>query len=266
MTACLPRPLLAPLRSAIRQTTTLHPSNGNPSMYQHTPNAPAGSAQNPGKPLNSGWGNVTPFTMRSSCQFLSLPGASQTPPLGSAQYDADLLQVGALGGTTSIQRTVQETDQARFWADSIGTWTPSGQWPILSDVVVQNNNLTTLQTARLSALVGASLADAGIAAWEAKYTYNTARPITEIQESTDPAIADPLGSRYGMLRTSPAICRATAPSAPRRRRSRDFSELTRCRFASPPIPMPRLCQMPSVALVSSIRRMRLVLRQVYRRG
>jgi hypothetical protein len=174
MTACLPRPLLAPLRSAIRQTTTLHPSNGNPSMYQHTPNAPAGSAQNPGKPLNSGWGNVTPFTMRSSCQFLSLPGASQTPPLGSAQYDADLLQVGALGGTTSIQRTVQETDQARFWADSIGTWTPSGQWPILSDVVVQNNNLTTLQTARLSALVGASLADAGIAAWEAKYTYNTA--------------------------------------------------------------------------------------------
>jgi hypothetical protein len=61
----------------------------------------------------------------------------------------------------------------------------------LSDVVTQNNNLTALQTARLSALVGASLADAGIAAWEAKYTYNTACPITEIQENTDPAIADP---------------------------------------------------------------------------
>jgi hypothetical protein len=69
---------------------TLHPSNGNPSIYQYTPNAPAGSAQNPGKRLNSGWGNVT------------LPGALQTPPLGSAQYDADLLQVEALGGTTSI--------------------------------------------------------------------------------------------------------------------------------------------------------------------
>jgi hypothetical protein len=135
-------------------------------------------------------GNVTPFTMRSSCQFLSLPGALQTPPLGSAQYDADLLQVGALGGTTSIQRTVQETDQARFWPTASAPG-PSGQWLNLSDFVAQNNNLTTLQTARLSALVGASLADAGIAAWEAKYTYNTARPITEIQESTDPAIADP---------------------------------------------------------------------------
>ena len=33
---------------------TLHPSNGNPSIYQYTPNAPAGSAQNPGKRLNSG--------------------------------------------------------------------------------------------------------------------------------------------------------------------------------------------------------------------
>lgn len=63
----------------------------------------------------------------------------------------------------------------------------------LSDVVAQNNNLTTLQTARLSALVGASLADAGIAAREAKYTYNTAntaRPITDIQENTDPSIVD----------------------------------------------------------------------------
>ena len=170
---------------------TTHPANGNSSIYQYTPNAPAGSAQNPGKPLNSGWGSVTPFTMRSSTQFLPLPGALQTPALGSTQYNADLLQVEALGGTTSTQRTAQETDQGRFWADSTGTWTPSGQWLNLSDVVAQNNNLSTLQTARLSALVGASLADAGIAAWEAKYTNNTARPITEIQESTDPAIADP---------------------------------------------------------------------------
>src|ERR1700733_5954359 len=46
----------------------------------------------------------------------------------------------------------------------------------LSDVVAQNNNLTTLQTARLSALVGASLADAGIAAREAKYTYKYRAP------------------------------------------------------------------------------------------
>jgi hypothetical protein len=46
-------------------------------------------------------------------------------------------QVEALGGTTSSQRTAQETDQARFWADSTGTWTPSGQWLNLSDVVAQ---------------------------------------------------------------------------------------------------------------------------------
>ena len=49
---------------------TLHPANGNPSIYQYTPNAPAGAPQNPGKPLNSGWGSVTPFTMTSSSQFV----------------------------------------------------------------------------------------------------------------------------------------------------------------------------------------------------
>jgi hypothetical protein len=171
---------------------TLHPSNGNPSIYQYTVNAPTGAPQNPGKPLNSGWGGVTPFTMKSSNQFLAtLPSKLRTPKLGSPRYNADLMQVEALGGTTSTQRTTQETDQGRFWADSTGTWTPAGHWLNISDVVARNNNLSTLQTARLSALVGASLADAGIAAWEAKYTDNTARPITEIQESTDPAIADP---------------------------------------------------------------------------
>jgi hypothetical protein len=139
-------------------------------------------------------------------------------------------------------------------AYSTGTWTPSGQWLNLSDVVVQNNNLTTLQTARLSALVGASLADAGIPARSPRFRKARIRrsPIR-------------LGSRYGMLRTFPAICRATPPSAPRRR-SGDFSELTRCRFAYPPIPMPRLCQTPSVALVSSMQRMRLSASTSLRRG
>jgi hypothetical protein len=102
---------------------TLHPSNGNPSIYQYTPNARAGSAQKSRQAAELRLGQC----MRSSTQFLPLPGPLQTPPLGSAQYDADLLQVEALCGTTSIQRTVQEIDQARFWADSTGSWTPSGQ-------------------------------------------------------------------------------------------------------------------------------------------
>jgi hypothetical protein len=130
--------------------------------------------------------------MTTSTQFLSnIPAHLQTPALGTARYSADLAYVEAVGGTNSALRTAAETDMARFWANSTGTWTPPGEMLNLADVVARNNNLTTLQTARLSGLVGVSLADAGIAAWQEKYTANTARPITEIQQSTDPSIADP---------------------------------------------------------------------------
>jgi hypothetical protein len=170
---------------------TVHPANGNSSVYQYTPNAPAGAVQNPGKPLNSGWGSVKPFTMTSSTQFTTVPSNLQTPALGSVQYNADLLQDKALGGTVSSERTVAETDQARFWANINGTWTPPGEMLNIADVVAQNNNLTTLETARMSAILGAAVADAGIAAWQVKYDKDTARAITEIRESLDPAIADP---------------------------------------------------------------------------
>jgi hypothetical protein len=114
----------------------------------------------------------------------------------------------------------------------------------LSDVVAQNNNLTTLQTARLSTLVGASLADAGIAAREAKYTYNTARPITDIQENTDPSIVDPTWQSLWNAPNFPSYMSGHTTFSAAAAALGGFFGTDRCRFAYPPIPMPRLCQMP----------------------
>ena len=158
----------------------LHPANGDSSIYQHTPG-------NPAAPLASGWGNVSPFTLTSSSQFM--PAAP--PALGTAQYNADLLQVKDIGSDSSATRTAQQTDQARFWANGGGTATPAGQWVSFADGIATGKGLSTLESARMSAIIGAALGDAGVAAWEAKYAYNTARPITAIQQSPDAGIADP---------------------------------------------------------------------------
>jgi hypothetical protein len=46
-------------------------------------------------------------------------------------------------------------------------------------------SLSILEAARLTALVGIAVADAGITAWETKYEYNTWRPVTAINNCTE---------------------------------------------------------------------------------
>lgn len=96
-----------------------------------------------------------------------------------------------IGSASSATRTAQQTDQARFWANGASTATPAGQWVSFADSIATDKGLSTLESARMSAIIGAALGDAGVAAWEAKYAYNTARPITAIQQSPDAGIADP---------------------------------------------------------------------------
>ena len=62
-----------------------------------------------------------------------------------------------------------------------GTDTPPGHWNTIAANAAITQGLTLAQEARLFALLDISLADAGIAAWDAKYTYNFWRPVTAIQ-------------------------------------------------------------------------------------
>jgi hypothetical protein len=51
-------------------------------------------------------------------------------------------------------------------------------------VIATDKDLPLVETARLFALLNISLADAGIAAWDCKYTFDLWRPITAIREAT----------------------------------------------------------------------------------
>jgi hypothetical protein len=137
----------------------------NPGDWQPTP--PAFTA-----PLLPHWGGVTPFALTSGDQFR----AAGPPALTSREYTAAFNEVKELGAANSTIRSAEGTEIALFWAD------PSpGHWNQIAAGVSEAQGLTLSQNARLFALLNLAGADAYIATWDTKYTYNFWRPVTAIR-------------------------------------------------------------------------------------
>jgi hypothetical protein len=148
------------------------PADANPGTWQPTPPAYA-------EALLPQFATVQPFALNAPDQFR--PPAP--PALGSAEYAAALNEVEAEGRATGSTRTPDETQIALFWADGQGTVTPPGHWNEIAMqlAAAQGNSLSA--NARLFAELNVALADAGITAWDAKYSYGLWRPITAIQQA-----------------------------------------------------------------------------------
>lgn len=125
------------------------------------------------------WPNVKPFCVGN----MAAVRRGGPPPLTSAEYTTAFNETKRLGGKNSTARTEEESQIALFWVDGPGTATPPGHWfQIARDVATQRGN-TMVQNARLFALLGLAVCDAGICAWDNKYAYNDWRPITAIREA-----------------------------------------------------------------------------------
>jgi len=124
------------------------------------------------------WGQVTPFAIASAAAYQPPP----PPALDNPQYATALNQVESLGAQNSTTRTPDETQAAIFWSyDLPSTGTPPVHYDqIVEDIALQQHN-TLAQNARLFGLVNVAQGDAGIVAWDAKYTYNFWRPVTAIR-------------------------------------------------------------------------------------
>ena len=147
------------------------------------------------------WGRVKPFALTNGAQFRP-PGP---PQLGSARFASDYNEVISLGSKNSTNRTADQTQAALFWSDFSGTLTPPGHWTQITLALARSNHLATVEKVRLLALVHIALADAGIACWDAKYTYNFWRPVTVAarDDSGNPAIR--MVSGWESLLPSPAF-------------------------------------------------------------
>lgn len=130
-------------------------------------------------PESPQWQYVTPFAMTNTSQFRP----SGPPSLTSAQYAADFNQVKSLGALNSATRTAEQTEVAYFWSDFSYTVTPPGHWNEVARNVATDQASSLEENAHTFALLNIAMADAAIAAWDAKYEYNFWRPVTAIQEA-----------------------------------------------------------------------------------
>ncbi len=135
------------------------------------------------------WKDVSPFAMTSGSQFR---GAAP-PTVTSAAYTAAYNQVKEIGALNSATRTQDQTNIARFWIDGPGTATPPGHMLRIASAIAAQESLSVSESARLFALMGLAEADAGVAAWDIKYTYSFWRPITAIREGDADGNASTIG-------------------------------------------------------------------------
>lgn len=166
--------------------------------------------------LGANWGAVTPFALRSGDQFRAPP----FPAPGTAAYRAlynDVKAIGASQDTAGSTSTARTQFIGNYWGYE-GTpllGVPPRLYAKIAVVLADKGKLNNPgELARFLALAHIGMADAGIAAWDSKYHYNIARPVTAIRaEDGDPLTAtDPNWKPYGISRVNlPTYVRQTPP-------------------------------------------------------
>ena len=155
----------------------LRSADGSDAVVPYTPGTEPGDWR-PELPsfapaLLPGWGDVTPFGLKSGSQFRLSP----PPALHTGKYAKDYNEVKLLGRIDSPFRPQDRTDVARFYAATspILTWNPAARQ------VSAAQGLTLSENARLFALLGMAMGDGSIAIFDTKYHYNLWRPQTAIR-------------------------------------------------------------------------------------
>lgn len=167
----------------------------------------------PDRALGAFWRYVRPFVLTSAAQFR--PSAPPEP--GTTEYKAAFDDVFRLGGDpnagkptppgnldrrpTRTDRTDDQEFVGKFWAYDATPLlcAPPRLYNMIATSLALNEKAgtftTALELARYLAVVNVAMADAGIAAWEAKYYYHYPRPVTAIRESAaNNAFWTPLGA------------------------------------------------------------------------
>lgn len=138
-------------------------------------------------------GQMRPFTFDDPSEFLPDEGP---PALSSTTWADDYNLTKSLGAANSSVRTPAQTEIALFWTDH-----PAAQYGATLRGLAMQENLSLLETARFMAIAYASMADAMIGCFNAKYHFSFWRPITAIRngdiDGNPDTIADPLWTPLG---------------------------------------------------------------------
>jgi len=161
-----------------------------PGYWQPTPPAFA--------PAATPWlGQMVPFTMTNAAQFFPDEGP---PALDSQQWIDDYNLTKTLGALNSTVRTPSQTEIGLFWTDHTGA-----QYARAFRNLINQQALSTSDSARLMAMLWAGYADAAMGCWNAKFFFSFWRPVTAI----------PAGGGNSALAADPTwLPLATTPAHP----------------------------------------------------
>lgn len=129
-------------------------------------------------------GDVEPFGLLTPTQFLPIT----QPQLESAEYAEAFNEVKSKGRATASTRTLEETRSAQVFAGAPGPFfnvtTPFRLWGNVARDVSQSRNYSLSRTARLFALMSASINDSLQTSQASKFTYRLWRPETAIDQAS----------------------------------------------------------------------------------
>ena len=115
--------------------------------------------------------------------------AAAGPSIGSRSLDSTSASASALTNylpAHAMWRTPEMTRIARFYEYGPGTSSPAGQYVEVASELIVRDGLGELEAARVYAVLGMAMADAGIVAWRAKYVHWMMRPSQADQAITMP--------------------------------------------------------------------------------
>jgi hypothetical protein len=148
-------------------------------------------------PAATPWlGQMRPFTMITAADFRPAGPTS----LGSESWKRDYTLTRILGGVNFTARLASESEIAIFWTEHT-----SQQYARVFKYLVDQYKLSVADSARMMAILWTGAADAIIACYDAKYTYNFWRPITAYGAGggNQDLQADPLWSPLGTTPNHP---------------------------------------------------------------
>jgi hypothetical protein len=126
-------------------------------------------------------GDAKPFGLPTPYYYLP----RRPPALNSQEYADAVNEIKAIGSVNSTVRTAEQTLQARLWA-SVGykeLW--AGVWNQVTRNLARDRKLPIIESARLFALMNASMQDGVQTAQASKFVFQLWRPVTAIQRANE---------------------------------------------------------------------------------
>jgi hypothetical protein len=126
--------------------------------------------------IGAQWYKVRPFAMPSADQFL--PFVAQFGPAlygsdGYVQQAQELVDISA--NLTDDQKMIAE-----YWANGPHSELPPGHWDLFAQFVSARDHHNVDEDIKMFFALTNAIFDAGIAAWDAKRTFDSVRPVTAI--------------------------------------------------------------------------------------